>query len=117
MRGAVVMAALSAAIIHHADSEARAEAWIASAQLPPPDSVRVTQELAGLNEEEFLKIRNVLEHAVRHRPNWAEGRLRLGLIELGLYRLTASDWLADSVHDPEERARLADPLWLLTLIS
>ena len=58
-------------------------------------------------------MRDALEDAVKRRPNWAEGYLRLGLVHLGLYRRRAREWLEDSQVDPREIARMAEPLWLL----
>ena len=94
----------------------RCEALVASAGLPAPDTYGPTPILFNRDPEDLDRMRLALEEAVRQRPNWTEGHLRLGLANLSLYRATAADWLSDTVSDPAERAQLADPLWLLALV-
>ena len=60
--------------------------------------------------------RAALEDAVRRRPNWAEGYLRLGLVHMGLYRQKAKEWLEDAAVDANEIDRMAEPLWLLATL-
>ena len=69
-----------------------------------------TLEATTLGLDEW---RDALQDAVKCRPNWTEGYLRLGLVHLGLYRRRAKEWLEDSQVDPREIARMAEPLWLL----
>jgi O-antigen ligase len=114
--GAIATASLSALVAYHGFRQARTESLIAAAGLPPPNSEMPTPAPSNLGREELLQARTALERAVRLCPGWTEGHLRLGLTEVALYRSTAADWLADSVPDPAERARLADPLWLLAAV-
>ena len=113
---AVAMASLAAVIAYQGFRLARAEALIAAVALPPPNSEMPTPTPADLSREKLQQARTALERAVRLRPGWTEGHLRLGLTEVALYRSTAAEWLADSVPDPAARARLADPLWLLAVV-
>jgi hypothetical protein len=57
-----------------------------------------------------------LEAALRRRPDWAEGHLRLGVTLLDLYRRTAAELLAEPQRDPKSVAMMSDPVWLLGLV-
>src|SRR5262249_40035299 len=52
--------------------------------------------------------------ALRLRPNWAEGHLRLGAVMLGLYSNLAGEWIGQlqDGQDPDAMTILSDPLWL-----
>lgn len=114
---AALMAALGAIVSIHGGNSARVEAQMVSVDLPAPDTQRLAPALATLDVPELERIRGALVRAVSVRPTWGEGYLRLGLVELALYRATADAWLKDSVTHPAERGQLTDPLWLLTLIQ
>jgi O-antigen ligase len=104
---------LAAALIAHGIRDAWIEDRLARAGLPLAGTLMPT---VGTLETTILGLdewRDALQDAVRQRPNWAEGYLRLGLVHLGLYRRQAKEWLEDSGVDPKEIARMAEPLWLL----
>ncbi len=111
-----IAAALAALFIRGAAARARSEAVIAAAGLNLAETHRPTPTLENGPVEELERKREALERAVRLRPGWTEGHLRLGLTNLAMYSATADLWLADSVADPIERQAMADPLWLLRLI-
>jgi O-antigen ligase/tetratricopeptide (TPR) repeat protein len=66
----------------------------------------------GLDEN-----RTALEAALRWRPNWSEGHVRLGLVHLGLYRNLSRDWLEESGATLDQINQMAEPLWLLGTIE
>ena len=118
LAGAFGTAAVAAAVVAHGYREARAEALVTANGLPSPDSLLVVSPATpDLDEKVLRDDRAALTLAVRLRPDWAEGHLRLGLTEVALYRSTVAAWLAGSVPVPSDRLRMADPLWLLTLLS
>ena len=59
--------------------------------------------------------RAALESALRVRPDWAEGHVRLGTVLLELYQRTAASWVAETETDPNRVAMVSDPLWLLSV--
>lgn len=115
--GAFVFLALAALVVHRGVAAARAESWVAFANLAPPGSELPTPTLAGWPREELERAESAMERAVGLRPDWAEGHIRLGLVRLALYRSSASEWLAGDVKDRAEVARLSDPLWLLAVAA
>ena len=56
------------------------------------------------------------KQALRLRPNWAEGHLRLGLVLLHDYERCAARAISARVDDPASRFLLASPLWLHQVI-
>ena len=104
---------LAVALLAHGIRDAWIENRLARAGLPLAGTLMPTVgtlETTTLGLDEW---RDALQDAVRQRPNWAEGYLRLGLVHLGLYRRQAREWLEESEVDPKEIARMAEPLWLL----
>jgi O-antigen ligase/tetratricopeptide (TPR) repeat protein len=93
-------------------SLARAEAALGGTGLPLPGSAMPDVQAENLPTAELEKRRAGLERALRLRPDWAEGHLRLGLAELGLYRANAREWLGDTAGDAGDAVMLASPLWL-----
>lgn len=111
-----ILLAVSAAVIARGVNESRAEALMRLRGLPPPDMELLLSPALPDWERELLEgDRDAIREALAAGPDWSEGYLRLGLTELALYRDEAEVWLSSAVSDPEERRRLADPLWLLTI--
>lgn len=91
----------------------RLEGLVAAAGLPLPGTSMPTAEDCGVPGADLERMREALERALRLRPGWTEGHLRLGMTCLGLYERTAAAWVGEGLEDPAEAALLADPLWLL----
>src|SRR5262249_8193879 len=74
-----------------------------------PTVAAETASKGGLNG-----LRAALEAAVRLRPDWAEGHLRLGSVLLGLYSNLAGEMIGSlqGEKDPSATAILTDPLRL-----
>lgn len=104
---------LSVVLVGHGISDARVEDQLAAAGLSAPGVYMATVWTDEASSWELDDWRDSLETALRLRPNWAEGHLRLGLVHLGLYRLTAREWVEDSGSSDEEIHRMTDPLALL----
>jgi hypothetical protein len=104
---------VSAVLVCHAIRDARIESRLTAAGLPAPETYMPT---VGTIETENLGLeewRDVLEDALRRRPNWAEGYLRLGLVHLAMYRRMTKEWLEDCEIAPPDIDQMAEPLWLL----
>jgi O-antigen ligase/tetratricopeptide (TPR) repeat protein len=104
---------VSAVLVGHAIRDARIENRLTGAGLPQPGTYMPTVGtietlIWGLDE-----WHNALQDALRRRPNWAEGYVRMGLVHLGMYRRMTKDWLEDCELDPQDIDRMAEPLWLL----
>jgi tetratricopeptide (TPR) repeat protein len=107
------MIGLGLAASTHGFRLARAEARIARAGLPLPGALMPTADRGDFTRDELERMRAALERALRDRPDWAEGYLRLGGILLDLYEQTAREWIEESQEvEPGNRALLADYLWL-----
>jgi tetratricopeptide (TPR) repeat protein len=107
---------LSAALVCHAIRDMRVEDRLTGAGLPVPGTFMPTVgtiETVNWGLEEW---RDALQDALKRRPNWAEGYLRLGLVHLGMYRRMTKEWLEDCEIDPQDADRMAEPLWLLGTI-
>ena len=105
--------ALAVVLLAHGLRDARVEKQLMSVSLPSPGAYLPT---IGTNDGPSWDLeawRNALESALRLRPNWAEGHVRLGLVHLGLYRLMAREWLRDAGAGRDESELWADPLQLL----
>jgi O-antigen ligase len=108
--GSVLLAEI---LVVHGIRDATIEYKLAAVGLPLPGTHMPT---AGTLETAIWGLddwRDALQDAVRRRPSWAEGYVRLGLVHLGLYRKKAKEWLEDSAIDPKAIDRMAEPLWLL----
>ncbi len=116
LAGALLLGVPACGVIALGVREAGAEAYVLGRGLPAPNSELPGTALPIASADALRDDADALRHALRLRPDWAEGHLRLGLTELALYRVTAAEWLAGSVTNPAERAALSDPLWLLLLI-
>ena len=109
----LVMISLGLAASIHGFRLARAEARIAGAGLPLPGTLMPTADRGDFARDDLERMRAALERALRDRPDWAEGYLRLGGILLGLYEQTAREWIEKSQEvELANRALLADYLWL-----
>jgi tetratricopeptide (TPR) repeat protein len=104
---------LAAVLIGHGSRDAWVENRLAGIGIPVPGTLMPTVGTMETTTWGLDEWREALQDAVARRPNWAEGYVRLGLVHLGLYRLTAKEWLEDSGIDPREIDRQAEPLWLL----
>jgi O-antigen ligase len=117
---AIVFTALI--VVFHGLARARAEVAIFKAGIGLCDNeplARIQSRLTtspdsptGTAESELARMREALEAALRLRPNWAEGHLRLGLIRLHDYELYSVGAISASVDDPAARVLLASPVWL-----
>jgi tetratricopeptide (TPR) repeat protein len=105
----VVLGVLVAA---HAWRLARAEALLAGSGVPAAGTAMPMATARALPRPVLERMRAALEAALGERPDWAEGHLRLGMTLVGLYELTAAEWIGDEVADPARRSALADSLWL-----
>jgi hypothetical protein len=112
--GGLAMIGLSVALIVQGTRLARAEALVRSVGLPFSGALMPTIDFARQGDAELNHIRTALEEALRLRPGWAEGHLRLGTTLLGLYSNLAAQWLVkfQEEKNPEAVAILSDPLWL-----
>jgi O-antigen ligase/tetratricopeptide (TPR) repeat protein len=123
--GSVAPRAIPAGLVHltmiglglttsvHGFRLARVEARIAGAGLPLPGTRMPTADRGDFARDDLERMRAALERALRDRPDWAEGYLRLGGILLSLYEQTAREWIKESQEvEPANRALLADYLWL-----
>jgi tetratricopeptide (TPR) repeat protein len=96
---------------------ARAEAALAGGGVQPPGSAvsgvyeQLAAVLSGAPAPVLERSREHLERALRHRPDWAEGHARLGLVLLSQYAAAAAEQLGE-VGDPARVAVLSDPLSL-----
>jgi tetratricopeptide (TPR) repeat protein len=77
-----------------------------------------TVDAARQSSADLSRTRSALEAALRLRPHWAEGHLRLGAVLLGLYSNRAQELVSQvqDEKDPESAAILSDPLWLHKVI-
>ena len=93
---------------------ARAEALVRSVGLPFPGAYIPSVDLARRSNSELNRTRSALEAALRQRPNWAEGHVRLGAVMLGLYSNLAREMLSQFQQEKNPAAVdvLSDPLWL-----
>jgi len=113
-------------VVYHGSSRARAESAFLSAGVALRDNgplVRIQDRLktsidspTAKAEPELERMRVALEQALRLRPNWAEGHLRLGLVFLHDYERCAARAISARVDDPASRTLLASPLWLHQVI-
>jgi O-antigen ligase len=120
----LIVVAIAGVIVVHGASWARAEAAFLTAGLGLHDNDLLARGRNRLKSEgashfdspELIRLQGALEQALRMRPNWAEGHLRLGLIHLHGYEVAAAESLAASVADPVAREVFASPLWLHDVI-
>ncbi|MDB5352376.1 MAG: lipid core-O-antigen ligase-like enyme [Planctomycetota bacterium] len=108
----LMTAALGLVLLDHSFYRARAEARLAGSGVPPPGAGMPEAISRAVPGRDLERMRAALAAALRDRPDWAEGHLRLGMVLLSQYERAASEWVVASLDDPEIGARLADPLWL-----
>ncbi len=110
----LAMVGLSIVLVVAGVRLARAEALVRSVGLPFPGALMPTVDPARLSDSELKRTRSALEAALRLRPNWAEGHLRLGAVMLGLYSNRAQELLRqfEEENSPAALEVLSDPLWL-----
>jgi O-antigen ligase/tetratricopeptide (TPR) repeat protein len=110
----LIMLGLSVAIVIAGLRLTLAEVLVRKGGLPFPDALMPTVDAGGMSDDELSKSRTALEDALRLRPNWAEGHLRLGAVMIGLYSNRSRELLGQfsEVKNPEAIQILSDPLWL-----
>jgi O-antigen ligase/tetratricopeptide (TPR) repeat protein len=110
----LAMVALACVLVVAGSRLSRAEALVRSVGLPFPGALMPSVDSARGSTAELERTRGALEAALRLRPDWAEGHLRLGTVLLGLYSNLASEWVEQfqDEKDPDTTAVLSDPLWL-----
>jgi O-antigen ligase len=108
----VGVAALAAVGTWRTATLARAEAAVLAAGLPSPGAASPTGQVGLVGPDALARRRAGIEAALRLRPDWAEGHIRLAETHLALYGTEAAGWLGSAVEDPREAEALADPLWL-----
>jgi O-antigen ligase len=104
---------VSVILVGHAIRDARIENRLTGAGLPQPGTYLPTVGTIETMSWGLDEWRDALHDALRRRPNWAEGYVRLGLVHLGMYRRMTKDWLEDCELDPKDIDQMAEPLWLL----
>jgi tetratricopeptide (TPR) repeat protein len=112
---AVVVLARFARLAHTEALLAEAQGTSALAAAQPAEGA-APRDPGPASRRELEARRGLLERALRVRPGWAEGHLRLGETLLGLYSAVAADWLDGSETDEARVAMLADPLWLHAVV-
>jgi O-antigen ligase len=110
------MIGLALLLVRHGVAQARAEACVAGAGLPLPGATMTGPGIERLDPAEAGRRRTALEAALRSRPDWFEGHLRLGMTLLSLYQSEAEEWLTATMPDPEAASSLADPLRLHAVV-
>jgi O-antigen ligase/tetratricopeptide (TPR) repeat protein len=108
--------ALSVVLVIIGAGDAWVENRLDQAELPPPGVSQVTAGTLETTSWGLDEARLALEDVLHQRPNWAEGHLRLGLVQLALYRRLTQDWLENAGASSEEIGRLAEPISLLASI-
>jgi len=108
----LVTVVLAAMVVVHGGRQARAEAQLWGSNVPAPESFRPSAEMIEIPKDELEVMRTALEKALKLRPNWSEGHLRLGMIYLSLYKCDATEVLSDEEDDAERLKLITDPLWL-----
>lgn len=108
----LALCGLSLAILSCNWDFARAEATAAGTGLTLPGSFVLGAEPDELSSEELERSRKSLERSLQFRPDWSEGHLRLGLINMKLYQLQAASWIGPDATRNEDLAGMDDPLWL-----
>ncbi len=124
--GELAMVGTALIVVYHGSSMARAESAFLSAGVALRDNgplVRIQDRLKTSNDSpdvkadpELGRVRTALEQALRSRPNWAEGHLRLGLVFLHDYERCAARAISAHLDDPASRSLLSSPLWLHQVI-
>jgi O-antigen ligase len=112
----LAMAVLSLVLVVHRSTSAHVEAVLGAAGLPFPGTTMPTEGHKLPRDVDLEQQRIALEHVLRHRPDWTEAHLRLGMTYLYLYQWAAADLIGDEVKDPIEKAILTDPLWMLSVV-
>ena len=101
----------------HGLGMAQAEAAVlASGVLPPAGYAMPTAELWNAPEATLDRAQAHLEEALRYRPDWAEGHVRLGIVLLSRYRTAVATLLTERGNDPVRASALSDPLRLHDVI-
>ncbi len=94
---------------------ARAESVVRRVGLPYPGLMMPSVDQVPTDGDELRRVQAALIEALRLRPDWAEGYLRLGLIEIGLYSNLTSAWLGNLQEgkiDAITSQAMSNPLWL-----
>jgi tetratricopeptide (TPR) repeat protein len=104
---------LSFFLMIHAIPNVWIEKRLAAVGLPQPGTYLTTVGTLDVETLGLDDYRLALRGILRRRPNWSEGYVRLGLVNLGLYRQLTQKWLEESGADLDDINRMSDPLWLL----
>ncbi|WP_435022614.1 O-antigen ligase family protein (plasmid) [Tundrisphaera sp. TA3] len=96
----------------HGVAMARSEAALAGCGIPPAGTDVPTATLWNAPMPMLERAQGCLAEALAHRPDWAEGHARLGLLLLSRYRAEAAGLVGEQVGDPRRASMMADPLWL-----
>lgn len=108
----LAIASLAMIPLVHSSYRARSEAQLANSGVPMPGTGMPLAISPNVPRSSLDGMRLALEEALKDRPNWGEGHLRLGLVLLGQYERTVTEWIGDSLDNPVLVAWLSDPLWL-----
>ncbi|HEV3165915.1 MAG TPA: O-antigen ligase family protein [Isosphaeraceae bacterium] len=108
----LAMIVASLALVFHGARRARAEAELAGSGVPPAGTEMPSAGLLADSLPKLERMRNALGKALRHRPDWVEGHLRLGQVHLSLYARTATEWITTTRGVGGSADRFSDPLWL-----
>src|SRR5439155_11044430 len=108
----VGVAVLGIALLYHGASRARAEDALAEADVPTPGGTLPSVGLGRASKATLEERRAALVRALRERPDWAEGHLRLGKTYLALYKSDTAETMAAHLDGDPGADSLADPLRL-----
>jgi tetratricopeptide (TPR) repeat protein len=108
--------ALSLLALWHGVGMARSEAVLLADGLALLPQAGYAMPTAALWDDTPMptleQARAGLEGALRHRPDWAEGHARLGIVLLSQYQSTVRAAAKELGRDPKQAAVMANPIWL-----
>ncbi len=108
----VAVAGLAVLILRSKACDAMAEVELARGGLPLPGSAMPSAGPDDSPRSVLETRRHALIRALAHRPDWAEGHLRLALTATALYRRTVLEWIAEDGAEGPSTEDLGDPLAL-----
>jgi O-antigen ligase len=107
-------AAVGIGLAYHGFADVQVESCLAEAGLPMPGKSPPAMGDFARTGPELDRQRSALETALHFRPRWADGQLRLGMIDLILYGRAVTDGLLDPVAGNSGQA--ADPIGIFKVI-